>query len=103
MRRGRLALLPLAVLTATGAGIVLVPLNHRHAGPELRYALADSGARVLFADRDIAPIFGHLSDLAGGGDPRAALVVDRDGRDAARAGMRSLRECVDSGATRAIN
>jgi hypothetical protein len=22
---------------------------------------------MLFADRDIAPIFGHLSDLAGGG------------------------------------
>jgi len=24
-------------------------------------------AVMLFADRDIAPIFGHLSDLAGGG------------------------------------
>jgi long-chain acyl-CoA synthetase len=36
-----------------GAGMVLVPLNHRHADAELRYALEDSGARVLFADRDV--------------------------------------------------
>ncbi len=26
-------------------------------------------ATMLFADRDLAPIFGHLSDLAGGGQP----------------------------------
>src|SRR4051812_20927777 len=31
-----------------GAGFVLVPLNHRHADAELRYALEDAGARVLF-------------------------------------------------------
>ena len=37
-----------------GAGMVLVPLNHRHADAELRYALADSGATVLFADGDIS-------------------------------------------------
>jgi long-chain acyl-CoA synthetase len=36
-----------------GAGFVLVPLNHRHADGELRYALEDSGARVLFAERDV--------------------------------------------------
>ena len=33
-------------------GFSIVPLNTRHAEPELRYALADSGARVLLADRD---------------------------------------------------
>ena len=32
-----------------GAGMVLVPLNQRHTAAELGYALADSGARVLFA------------------------------------------------------
>ena len=32
-------------------GFVLVPLNTRHAEPELRYALEDSGARVLLTDR----------------------------------------------------
>ena len=31
---------------------VLVPLNTRHAEAELRYALEDSGARVLITDRD---------------------------------------------------
>ncbi|MEM8767979.1 MAG: AMP-binding protein [Pseudomonadota bacterium] len=34
------------------AGYVVVPLNTRHALPELEYALADSGARVLITDRD---------------------------------------------------
>jgi long-chain acyl-CoA synthetase len=31
---------------------VVVPLNTRHAEPELRYALEDAGARVLITDRD---------------------------------------------------
>jgi len=34
------------------AGRVVVPLNTRHAEPELVYALNDSGARVLLTDRD---------------------------------------------------
>ena len=34
------------------AGMVIVPLNTRHAEPELEYALKDSGARVLITDRD---------------------------------------------------
>jgi long-chain acyl-CoA synthetase len=38
-------------LAVPAAGFVLVPLNTRHAEPELRYALADSGARVLITDR----------------------------------------------------
>ena len=33
-------------------GMVIVPLNTRHAEPEMRYALEDSGARVLITDRD---------------------------------------------------
>ena len=33
-----------------GAGLVIVPLNTRHAEAELRYALEDSGTRVLFTD-----------------------------------------------------
>ncbi len=41
------------------AGFVVVPLNTRHAGPELHYALEDSGARVLITDRDP----GALADL----------------------------------------
>jgi long-chain acyl-CoA synthetase len=34
-----------------GAGMVLVPLNSRHTDAELRYALEDSGTKVLFAGR----------------------------------------------------
>jgi len=40
-------------------GLVIVPLNTRHALPELRYALEDSGAKALIIDRDP----GELTDL----------------------------------------
>jgi long-chain acyl-CoA synthetase len=36
--------------TVPGAGYVIVPLNSRHTEAELRYALEDSDARVLFTD-----------------------------------------------------
>src|SRR3954452_2466710 len=36
-----------------GAGMVIVPLSQRHADAELRYALEDSGAKVLFAGRPV--------------------------------------------------
>ena len=36
-----------------GAGMVIVPLNQRHSDAELRYALEDSGAKVLFAGRPV--------------------------------------------------
>jgi len=41
------------------AGFVIVPLNTRHAEPELRYALEDANAKLLITDRDP----GSLSDL----------------------------------------
>ena len=34
------------------AGMVVVPLNTRHAEPELYYALEDSGTRILLTDRE---------------------------------------------------
>jgi len=37
---------------APAAGFVVVPLNTRHAEPELHYALEDSGTKVLITDRD---------------------------------------------------
>ncbi len=43
----------------SAAGRVQVPLNFRWAQPELAYALVDSGARILFTDRDP----GTLADL----------------------------------------
>jgi len=36
-------------------GLVVVPLNTRHANAELSYALSDSGASVLITDRDPSP------------------------------------------------
>src|SRR4051795_8612944 len=52
-----------------GAGFVLVPLNHRHADAELRYAIEDAGARVLFADRAVSELpacVEHVVDAAEG-------------------------------------
>jgi long-chain acyl-CoA synthetase len=52
-----------------GAGMVLVPLNQRHSAAELRYALEDSGAKVLFTALDSADFAGgvaHVIDLTSG-------------------------------------
>src|SRR3954471_1452382 len=38
------------------AGLVIVPLNQRHSDAELRYALEDSGAKVLFAGRPVGDL-----------------------------------------------
>ncbi|MEZ5561249.1 MAG: AMP-binding protein [Pseudomonadales bacterium] len=43
-------------------GLVVVPLNTRHAQPELEYALQDSGARVLITDRS-ADALGTLAGV----------------------------------------
>src|SRR5207244_4937091 len=39
-------------MAVPASGRIVVPLNTRHAEPELRYALEDSGTRVLITDRD---------------------------------------------------
>lgn len=47
-------------------GMVVVPLNTRHAQPELEYALKDSGARVLLTDRDpgtLAAVVDHVISI----------------------------------------
>jgi long-chain acyl-CoA synthetase len=49
-----------------GAGMVFVPLNARHTVAELRYALADSGAKVLFSGRGtdgLDDVVEHVVDL----------------------------------------
>lgn len=43
-------------------GMVIVPLNTRHAQAELHYALQDSGAKVLISDRDPSDL-GELATL----------------------------------------
>jgi long-chain acyl-CoA synthetase len=50
-------------------GMVVVPLNQRHSPAELRYALEDSGARVLFSARGtdgFAESVEHVFDLGDG-------------------------------------
>jgi long-chain acyl-CoA synthetase len=55
--------------TIPGAGFSLVPLNPRHTAAELRYALEDSGARVLFTgmgDQGLADTVDQVVDLGNG-------------------------------------
>jgi long-chain acyl-CoA synthetase len=50
------------------SGRVVVPLNTRHAEPELRYALEDSGAKVLITDRDpglLGAVVDHVISIPG--------------------------------------
>jgi long-chain acyl-CoA synthetase len=52
-----------------GAGLVLVPLNQRHTVAELRYALDDSGTKMLFVNGDPLPftdLVEHVVDLGDG-------------------------------------
>ena len=44
-----------AYVGVPASGFAIVPLNTRHAEPEVRYALEDSGAKVLLTDRDPGP------------------------------------------------
>jgi long-chain acyl-CoA synthetase len=67
-------------LGVPASGRLVVPLNFRWADPELAYALEDSGAAVLFTDRDpgpLADLVRHVvrtdteeyEDLLAGSDP----------------------------------
>src|SRR3954454_5849043 len=57
-----------------GAGMVVVPLNQRHSDAELRYALEDSGAKVLFAGRPVAALPDCVSTVVDMGDGYEALL-----------------------------
>ena len=58
-------------------GMVVVPLNTRHAMPELVYALKDSGANILITDRvelgELADVVEHVISLP---DQYEALLAD---------------------------
>jgi long-chain acyl-CoA synthetase len=43
------------LLGATLAGVWLTPINSHLTAPEIEYVMADSGARILFTDRDAVP------------------------------------------------
>lgn len=56
------------------AGMVVVPLNTRHALPELEYALGDSGTRVLITDRDPGSLAAVVEHVIRIGDDYEALL-----------------------------
>src|SRR4051794_12763150 len=58
-----------------GAGMVLVPLNQRHSDAELRYALEDAGAKVLFAGRPVADLPPCVSTVIDVGEEYEALLA----------------------------
>jgi long-chain acyl-CoA synthetase len=58
-----------------GAGMVVVPLNQRHSDAELRYALEDSGAKVLFAGRPVADVPDCVSTVVDMGEGYEAFLA----------------------------
>ncbi len=66
-----------AVLGALRAGLVVVPVNTAFTDPELEYVLADSGAALLIADADRAPVAGvPVCDGPPDGDGQPPAEVD---------------------------
>ena len=58
-----------AYVAVPASGLVIVPLNTRHAEAEVRYALEDSGAKVLLTDRDPGPyaeMVDHVIEMPAG-------------------------------------
>jgi len=58
-----------AYLGIPAGNLVIVPLNTRQAEPELRYALEDSGTKVLITDRDpggLAEVVEHIVSIPDG-------------------------------------
>jgi long-chain acyl-CoA synthetase len=66
------------------AGRVVVPMNTRHAEPELLYALEDSGARVLLTDRDPGKLAACVERVVHMTDEYESLIA---GEDEARLGV----------------
>ncbi|MEQ9563239.1 MAG: long-chain-fatty-acid--CoA ligase [Woeseiaceae bacterium] len=63
-----------AYLAIPAAGFVIVPLNTRHAEPELRYALEDARASVLLTDRDPGALRGLVTSVISMPDEYEALL-----------------------------
>jgi long-chain acyl-CoA synthetase len=58
------------------AGMVIVPLNHRHTDAELAYALEDSGAKVLFAGRPVDELPECVATVIEIGDAYEGFIAD---------------------------
>jgi long-chain acyl-CoA synthetase len=64
-----------------GAGLHVVPLNQRLAVPELRYALKDSGATVIFSGIGKQELSGDVEHVFDLGDDYEALLASSDPAD----------------------
>ena len=60
---------------APAAGFVIVPLNTRHASPELEYAVRDSGARLLLTDRPAGTLAGCVERVVTFGEEYETLLA----------------------------
>jgi long-chain acyl-CoA synthetase len=67
-----------AYVAVPAAGFVIVPLNTRHAEPELRYALQDAGASVLLTDRDPGELAGLVDNVVRMPDEFDAMIAAAD-------------------------
>ena len=67
-----------AYMGIPAAGFVVVPLNTRHAEPELVYALEDSGTKVLLTDRDPGPLAAAVDKVVRMPDAFDALIADAE-------------------------
>ena len=63
-------------LGVPAGGFIVVPLNTRHAQPELKYTLEDSGARVLITDRDPGALADVVEHIIGIPEPYESLLAD---------------------------
>jgi long-chain acyl-CoA synthetase len=61
-----------------GAGMVIVPLNQRHTEAELRYALDDSGAKVLFVSSGVSYPTGVVEKVFDLDDGYEALLANAE-------------------------
>lgn len=69
-----------AYVGVPACGRVVVPLNTRHAQPELEYALRDSGAKLLITDREPGPLSDCVEHIVSlNDDYEAALAAARPG------------------------
>jgi fatty-acyl-CoA synthase/feruloyl-CoA synthase len=71
-------------------GAIVVPINVRLAVPELEFQLADSGARLLLYDPELAPV-AHGA-MASTGIPGLSLTPHPDAEDLETAAQRQSRE-----------
>ena len=68
-----------ALVAATALGAISVPVNFRLTPPELAHVLADSGARLVVVDPELAPLLDPaIEQLATGAEYEAALAEDGD-------------------------